>query len=250
MARGRTTRRRRRGRFSFLLKFLCFALILGAMIAALTMFFKTEMILVEGNRKYTEEQVIEASGLSIGDNLYLMNKYAHAQQIFSSLPYIESASISRKLPDTLIIEVHECSAAASIPAEGGAWLMSVDGKLLEQTDALPENCVRVSGCTLEAPEISAEASVDAAYSYKLETLCTLLNAAEEKRMRENIRTVDLGDDTCLQLTYADRFTVKMPWDADIAYKLESLATVVDYLEINETGMINLMAEGKASFIPN
>ena len=41
MARNRSTnRRRRRGRFSFLMKLLCILLIAGAVVAALTVFFK------------------------------------------------------------------------------------------------------------------------------------------------------------------------------------------------------------------
>lgn len=249
MARSRSTRRRRRGRFSFLLKLLCFVLVLGAMVAALTLFFKADVIIVEGNTKYTDDQVIEASGLQIGDNLYLMNKYAHAQEIFRKLPYVERASINRKLPDTLIIEVHECAAAAAVPGQSGTWLMSVHGKLLEQPEKLPENCVRVSGCQIVDPMESGEAAVSEEEAYKLEALKELLLAAEEKRMLAEMESVDLGDNSCLQFSYAGRFTVKLPWNADIAYKLESLATVVDYLELNETGVINLITDGKASFIP-
>lgn len=249
MARGRTTHRRRRGRFSFLLKLLCFALIIAAVIGAVTLFFKTEKIIVEGNQRYTEQEIIEAAGLQLGSNLYLMNKYDHAQAIFRNLPYVESASINRKLPDTLLVEVKECSAAASVPAEGGAWLMSMSGKLLEKTSAVPEGCAKVTGCTLTAPEVSGEAAFDTDSAYKMTALQSLLRAAEEKRMRANIETVDLGDDTCLQFTYAGRFTVKLPWTADLSYKLESLATVADYLEANEKGAINLMTDGKASFTP-
>ena len=249
MARGRTTHRRRRGRFSFLLKLLCVALIIAAVIGAITLFFKTEKIIVEGNRRYTQQEVIEAAGLELGSNLYLMNKYDHAQAIFQNLPYVESASINRKLPDTLLIEVKECAAAVSVPAEGGAWLMSVNGKLLEKTSSLPEGCAKVTGCMLTDPEVSGEAKFDADSAYKMTALCSLLHAAEEKRMRGSIETIELGDDTCLQFTYAGRFAVKLPWTADFTYKLESLATVVDYLEANETGTINLMTDGKASFIP-
>ena len=249
MARGRTTHRRRRGRFSFLLKLFCVALIIAAVIGAITLFFKTEKIIVEGNQRYTQQQVIEAAGLQLGSNLYLMNKYDHAQAIFRNLPYVESASINRKLPDTLLIEVNECTAAASVPAEGGAWLMSVNGKLLEKASTVPEVCAKVTGCVLADPEVSGEAKFDADSGYKMTALRSLLRAAEEKRMRANIETVDLGDDTCLQFTYAGRFAVKLPWTADFSYKLESLATVVDYLEANETGTINLMTDGKASFTP-
>jgi hypothetical protein len=35
----------------------------------------------------------------------------------------------------------------------------------------------------------------------------------------------------------------------VGYKLDTLDTVVNYLENNETGRIDLMTEGKASFIP-
>ena len=160
MARGHTTHRRRRGRLSFLLKPLCAVLIIAAVIGAVTLFFKTETITVSGNQKYTEQEIIEASGLRIGGNLYLMNKYDHAQAIFRNLPYVESASINRALPDTLVIEVTECSAAASVPAEGGAWLMSVNGKLLEQTASLPDDCARVTGCVLADPQVSGEAEFD------------------------------------------------------------------------------------------
>ena len=45
MARNRSTnRRRRRGRFSFLMKLLCILLIAGAVVAALTVFFKVQSI--------------------------------------------------------------------------------------------------------------------------------------------------------------------------------------------------------------
>ena len=249
MARGHTTHRRRKGRFPVLLRLLCVALIVAAAIGATTLFFRIETILVEGNQRYAEQEIIEAAGLRLGGNLYLMNKYDHAQAIFRDLPYVESASINRKLPDTLVIEVRECTAAASVPAEDGAWLMSLSGKLLEKSAAVPEGCIKVTGCSLFEPELSGEAAFDADSGYKMSALRSLLRTAEEKRIRTNIRSVELGDDTCLQFTYADRFSVKLPWTADIGYKLESLATVVDYLEENESGTINLMTDGKASFIP-
>ena len=40
------------------------------------------------------------------------------------------------------------------------------------------------------------------------------------------------------------------WDADFDYKLDYLAAVVDKLEDNEKGTIDMTQEGKASFIPS
>ena len=132
MARNRSTnRRRRRGRFSFLMKLLCILLIAGAVVAALTVFFKVQSITVSGNARYTSEEVVAASGIEIEDNLFLLNKYSAAQAIFEKLPYVEEATINRALPDTIVITVRECVAAAGVVTPEGYWLISENGKLLE-----------------------------------------------------------------------------------------------------------------------
>ena len=63
-----------------------------------------------------------------------------------------------------------------------------------------------------------------------------------------IGEIDLSDGTAITFTYLDRFTVKMPWDADFGYKLENVRMVVNELEDNQKGTINLMRDGKANFI--
>ena len=130
MARNRSTnRRRRRGRFSFLMKLLCILLIAGAVVAALTVFFKVQSITVSGNARYTSEEIIAASGIEIEDNLFLLNKYSAAQAIFEKLPYVEEATINRALPDTIVITVRECAAAAGVssPSESCALSAGASG---------------------------------------------------------------------------------------------------------------------------
>ena len=250
MASKRRNRRRRRGRASFPLRLLCLAVVIAAFLGALTMFFRIDMIVVEGNERYTEEQIIEAAGVQKEQNLVLLNKYDVKQAIFDALPYVETVVVNRKYPDALLLTVTECVASAAIPGADGTWLMSDSGKILERTATVPDGCVRVTGCELSEPSVGAQAAFSEEESYKLDRLLALLRAAEEKQLLTMIGEVDLGDGTGITLTYLGRFTVKMPWDADLAYKLENLRTVVDVLEDNEAGTINLMADGKASFIPN
>ena len=250
MASKRRNRRRRRGRASFPLRLLCLAVVIAAFLGALTMFFRIDMIVVEGNERYTEEQIIEAAGVQKEQNLVLLNKYDVKQAIFDALPYVETVVVNRKYPDALLLTVTECVASAAIPGADGTWLMSDSGKILERTATVPDGCVRVTGCELSEPSVGAQAAFSEEESYKLDRLLALLRAAEEKQLLSMIGEVDLGDGTGITLTYLGRFTVKMPWDADLAYKLENLRTVVDVLEDNETGTINLMTDGKASFIPN
>ena len=250
MASKRRNRRRRRGRASFPLRLLCLAVVIAAFLGALTMFFRIDMIVVEGNERYTEEQIIEAAGVQKEQNLVLLNKYDVKQAIFDALPYVETVVVNRKYPDALLLTVTECVASAALPGADGTWLMSDSGKIIERTATVPDGCVRGTGCELSEPSVGARAAFSEEESYKLDRLLALLRAAEEKQLLSMIGEVDLGDGTGITLTYLGRFTVKMPWDADLAYKLENLRTVVDVLEDNEAGTINLMTDGKASFIPN
>lgn len=179
----------------------------------------------------------------------LLNKYKVKQSIFDTLPYVETVVINRKYPDALILTVTECTASAALTGENGTWLMSDEGKILERATQIPEGCARVTGCTLVEPAVGAMAAFADEDSYKFERLLTLLRTAEDKQLLSMIGEIDLSDGTAITFTYLNRFAVKMPWDADIAYKLGNVRTVVEQLEANQTGTINLMNDGRADFIP-
>lgn len=250
MARFRGNRRRgRRARGSALLKVLVFAVTVAAIVAAVTLFFRMDHIVVTGNTRYTEQQVIEASGLREGQNLYAMNKFTVKERIFAALPYVDELTINRKLPDTLLIELRECTAAAGVEYDGAVWLIGLDGKYLERTTAVPAGAPRVTGGKLAPPELCGYLSLTDEQEYRTEVLLTLLRTAETHGIRRGIGHIELADPTALVFTYLDRFTVKMPWTSDVDYKLRSLEMAVDALEVNQTGVINLMTEGKTSFIP-
>ena len=249
MARVRRNRRRRRGRLSFLLKLFAVAVTVAAILAAVTLFFRMDYIVISGNSRYSEQEVLAASELETGGNLYLINKFDVKERLFAQLPYVEEVKINRKLPDTLLIELRECEAVAGIESGGMIWLVNEDGKLLEQTDTLPPGCPLITGEELREPVLTGRADFGEAASYRAGVAQAVLREAAEREKRQNINSIDLSDETALKMEYLNRFTVRFPWTADIDYKLESLAYVVDQLESNQTGRIDLMTEGKASYIP-
>jgi len=254
MARNRnSSHRRRRGRFSFLLKLLCVLLIVGAAVAALTLFFKVQSIVVRGNERYSEAEVITASGIQLEDNLFLLNKYSAAQAIFEKLPYVEEVSINRSLPDTIVIAVRECVAAAGIITPEGIWLISANGKLVEWTDTLPAGCPGITGVELEAPALSAQLSLGEEKTLATETLLALVQTADGRGMLAGIESIDLSDAEAITFAYLDRFTVRLPWDSDMDYIFRNVQDVVKSLESNQTGEINYMllkTKGETHFIPS
>lgn len=78
--------------------------------------------------RYTAQEIQAASGIQEGDNLLLLNKHSASGNISEKLPYIEEIRIHKRLPDTLEIEVRECTAPVAVVQDNITWLISAGGK--------------------------------------------------------------------------------------------------------------------------
>ena len=73
-ARKKRRGRRRRGRFSFLYKFLSTLLILAAMVTGCIVFFRVNTVVVVGETRYSESEILDAAGVEMGEHLFGLNK--------------------------------------------------------------------------------------------------------------------------------------------------------------------------------
>jgi len=252
MARRRNSnRRRRRGSFGFLYKMLSVLVICVAIIAALTLFFRVDQIEVTGQQRYTTEQVQEASEIQIGDNLILLNKYDAVGSIVETLPYVEDTRINRKLPSTLIIEVTECGIPVAVVQDGYTWLISSRGKIVDQLDvSAAAEYAGVSGCQLLAPSIGTKVALATDFSTQQSSLLSLLAVLEEKDMMERVDGIRMDDLSAIYMDYDGRFTVKMPYGADYAQKMQILQMALEseYVQDNMTGTFDMMREDGKTYL--
>lgn len=247
------THRRNRGRFGPLFKLLCVLAVVVALTGGATVFFRVETVEVTGNQRYTQEEIIAASGIQMGDNLYTLNKVSIDRKIRTQLPYVGELSINRALPSTIRIDVTEWEAVARVEApspeqaaavreelDGGkkdgepaalaqeSWLISVRGKLLEQA---PENstAIAVTGLTAIAPQAGEMVKVPEGEATRLEALTALLGAMEDADLFREISRIQL-EATRLIVRYADRFDVKMKLNADFGYNIRLMRAVREQME--------------------
>lgn len=263
MASMRHNRKRKRGRrrFGLLFKLLCGAALVAAATLGATVFFQVETIAVVGNSRYTAQEVIDASGVQIGDNLFQMNKNQISQQILQRLPYVGEVSPQRGLPSTLTIQVTEISAAAQVEvyqddsaqaepaAEDGSgdsgegdgsqaegeelptladqpWLISTSGKLLE---AAPEGsgALSVTGLTVLAPQAGTMLAVPQEQQSRLATLKELLSALEAAGELDQVSSIDLTHSTWVGMRYRENFDARLPLGEDMAHSLAVLSAAVE-----------------------
>ncbi|MCD8143136.1 MAG: FtsQ-type POTRA domain-containing protein [Clostridiales bacterium] len=126
------SKRKNGGNLNGLYLVISVVLILAVILGGSIVFFKINAIQVEGNVHYTEEEIVDASGVNLGDNLLLTRDTTVVARLLTQLPYVSSVTLSHKLPDTLVITVAESDAQAAIyDGSGSWWLMDSSGKLLE-----------------------------------------------------------------------------------------------------------------------
>lgn len=252
MARRRHTRRRRhRGSSGFLYKLLSVLVICACLVAALTLFFRVDTVAVTGQSRYTAQEIQAASGIELGENLLLLNKYTASGNITAELPYIEEIRIHKQLPDTLQIEVKECTTPLAVIQDGSAWMVSPSGKIVDQkTPEEAEEFPLITGCTLLAPSVGGEAVLASEYSLQQESLLALLAALDEANMLEQVDEIDLEDLSVLRMGYLDRFTVKLPYGADYVMKMKILRMAVEseYVQDNMTGTFDMTREDGRTYL--
>ena len=110
---------------------LLFLLIIGVGIFAfISPLFNIEKIEVNGNKKIDSSTVISLSGVVTGKNIFQISKKQVIEGVKEN-PYINSVSIKRKLPGTLLIEVKEREVAYQIKVINSYVYVDYQGYILE-----------------------------------------------------------------------------------------------------------------------
>lgn len=251
--RRRKIKRRRKGRHARLYTALSAILILAAVVLACTVFFRVDEVTVQGNERYTAQEIIDVAGVEKGDNLFALRLSAISRQLQGKLPYIRSVSVRRLLPDTLSITVEEGAAVAAVAQEGQWWLVDEDCKLLERVSAaggLPT----VAGIDPLVPAEGTYLASAEEQRHRVEWLEELLQGLSENGLLEKLGSVDLSEDYRVSFVYDGRFTVHLSpvTEKGMSYWLRRFAVAVadPRVNANQNYTVEIMDEESLRFIPD
>ena len=240
MARQRRHNRRphSRGRFRALYQLLSVLLAVSAIAIGCIVFFRVQYISVSGNSRYTAEEIISVSGIEINDYLVIMEKSTIARSIRSQLPYVESVSIRRSLPDSVLILVDESPAAAALEINGKWWLINSSGKLLESPDS-PGNYAVLTGLSPIAPLVGELALLPEDQTTRWEYAKNFLTALDDLSMLDGLISLDCSKAGTFTAEYDGDFTLVFPSTGNFSEYLSLFsAAVSEELEENETGVFD------------
>lgn len=246
----RRTFRRRPGRAKLYGPAAFLALCL-ALVFAMSIFFRVSRIEVRGNAYYSSDEIISASGIEEGDNLFFINQFSVMSRLFSRLPYVESASVTRYLPNRVIIDISESQALAYIELDGQYWAIDRSCKLLAQaSEGEAASLIRVSGITPVNPAVGETLTTGSSDAGKTEYLSEILDQIQQRGLTGSVTRIDMSDAANPKFDYTERFTVELGPQGDTEYQFGKLLGAVAQLTENDRGTIDLSLEGaRAIFSP-
>ena len=195
--------------------------------------FGVKAIDVEGSTHYTAEEIVEASGLYVGQSIFSVKKRQAAEKILQAFPYVEQVTVDSPTLTTLKITIEEAEPVAAVAKEDGWIILGANGKGLE---ALPAGSERLS----EYVKVRCGLLDDAAVGNRLlsdenmDALQALFTAFSAHSLTD-VREIDLRDDTDIRLNWRDQIVLALGNDINLDHKIEVLASKVISLVLEKHG---------------
>lgn len=250
MAAKGATKKKKRSSGGLIFGTLSFLVICAAIVLAISVFFRVSDIEVVGAEHYTAEEIIDASGVNVGDSLVTINCSSAARSVNTKLTYAGRVQVTRKMPSTVVIKVWESGTVACVGTDDGTWIIDNYCRLLESVSS--ENAasyIQIIGVSAVKPRAGQEMSVAPEDKSKVTYLKDILEAMSDAQMLADVVSIDISNTANAQFEYLGRFTVKLGRMENTEYKLGLLKSAVAELEADDAGTFDLSESKKASFSP-
>lgn len=230
---------------------LCIATVV-AVAALLLLWFVliVDHIEVEGNARFTEEQIMESSGLTMGKHIWLSN-LAHAKERIEENPYIETAEIKRVYPDKLVIAVTERAEAAVIVGLNTQAVIDPKGYVLS-IGVRPdyESLIKIAGMGFGGFHVGQRLGEESDFNSR--ALVALLAAIYGAGIEGDIELVDVSNPLSVYMTTKSGLTLHIGQPDDLDNKLANYLAVLPKLAgmgMDAAGTLDLSAMGDPVYSP-
>ena len=246
MERQRTPRKRRRSSLGLFVRLL---LIFTILFIAIFAFFRANHIDIIGDSRYTDEQVLVAAGLEgTSPHLLWINETEIRANIREALPYVESVSVTRRLPNRVQIEISESRAIAVVESAGNFARLDHRARVLELGDGVHPNesgIVRLTGIALLPTAQVGNTLPLTDSSIELDTLQEMLTLFQFLGLERHITQIDLSQQSNITFRAGDSLRVYLGDGAIIKGQLEKLPQLYEILQTMsefDVGVIDMRGE--------
>lgn len=243
----RKNKRRKKRAKKLLRFFILLALLAGGVISfcLFTPFFNLTEISVTGCEHLTSSEIIDASQIPYGENIFKINKKEVYKRI-SAIPRVNTVKL-RRIPLTKIrINITETYPAFVFKANGAFAVTDHTGKVMEIKDSADNvNLPLISGIEAENAKISEKISVQD--SIKFDIILDNLTILREKGIISELSEIDFSDLSSTQGYLKGGAKVIFGKLTDLEYKLSVLLAILPQIDAGEGAYIDLTTPSNAYY---
>ena len=195
------------------------------LVLCLTVFFKVEMVEINGLTLYREEQVIGVSGIVNNENLVRTDTALIKKHIEENLVFIENVEIEKKYPSTLVVNVTEAEKAADIVYDDKICVVSKKGRVLEMGNTVATGGIPVIR-GFELTSTKPGDKLESKDTSKLKIYNDMIKILDSIDMGK-ISEIDLSSRSGITILYDGRITLELGSSVDLDYKLSYFKSVID-----------------------
>lgn len=241
----RRSRRRKRGRSVYVLLVVVLTCSVIATLS-MTMFFNIKTIRVTGIAdNYRAEDIVAATGISIGDNMVRLNVQKAEEQALEELIHVESVKIERQFPNTLEIQVQKCTPAYNVVYEFGTLIVSEHGRILDNSMDPGAGLVRIIG--YEPKETTPGKQIAAEEERQDRVFQAFRDLIYEGGLGVPIVEVDMTDFKDIMVNFDNRIIFDMGNWSEIDYKISFAEQVIAEQPADKEGYLIMVGSNQCSF---
>ena len=240
----RRIRRRRRGRslYALLGIILTFAIIITL---SMTIFFNIKTIRVTGDAEYTPEEIVEAVGVSKGDNMMRIHLDEQETKAEELLINAERVDIQRQFPSTLVIDVQKAIPAYNVSYEEGTLIVSEQNKILRNSMDPVEGLISITG--YEPEETTPGKRLSAKEERQEKIFSSFQEILQEMDLTVPIAAIDISDLNNIQVSFDHRIEFSMGNWSEIPYKIRFAEQVIAEQPEGKEGYLTMIGTNQCSF---
>ena len=230
---------------------LMFVVVVVAAIFVMSLFFRVEDIQVVGNQHYTAEEIIRAVDIEEGDNLFFFDRFAAVGRAFSKLPYIETVTVERSLPNRVVITVGETTALAYLELGEEKWTLDHNCKVLgKAAEGETASLIPIVGIRPGTLLIGEQMQTEDQAQELVDFLAAVLYQIEERGLYSEVKRVNFSNPKSPEFTYSNKYTVVLGTQNNLERKVGMFVNVLGKLKPGDVGIIDLSDGRTAHFSPN
>ena len=240
-----------RKRKSFRTKFYAVTITLlvsiAAVIFSLSPVFTVDSIEVRGNSHYTTEEILNMAHAVPGKNIIYHANKEETEGYLEQNPYIRSATVTRRLPSTLVIRVKERQEKFAFRYDDDWLIMDEEGILLKKTRNKPKQTI-VEGNVVNRIKLGEPIGTEDEQRFR-ETV-SLIKATSKADLY--FVKIDMSTRSKVRAYIYDTLLVRTDYDSLMTnLKNGKLHQVVEKLFEDgiRRGTITFNEDGSASFMP-